>query len=228
MDMGSNFPAKIKIKLLGLFIVAYGFFYIFPNLYARWEPATLPMTWLDNSIPLIPFTFLIYTSDYLLILFAIILIKNSDDFRSFSRMMFATLFTCGLFFIFFPTTYPRPTYPIVNNTFIKAAMEFIYVGDSPNNCLPSLHVALTSVSAWSLRRGSKKVLGFFVLWTLAIIISTLTTKQHYFIDVIGGLLVLVAVVMVEKWFVNHFTVKHSPQISDAPNSKIPVEIFPEL
>ncbi|MSP18309.1 MAG: inositol phosphorylceramide synthase [Bdellovibrionales bacterium] len=220
MDLGSNFPFKTKSKLLGLFIIAYGFFYIFPNLYARWDPALLPMTWLDNAIPLIPVTFLIYTSDYLLILFAIILIKNPDDFRSFSRMMFATLFTCGLFFIFFPTTYPRPSYPIVSNTFIKAAMEFIYVGDSPNNCLPSLHVALTSVATWSLRKRSKKLVGFLGLWTLAIIISTLTTKQHYFIDIIGGLLVLVAVAMGEKWFVNHFTVKHYPEISDGQNSKI--------
>jgi membrane-associated phospholipid phosphatase len=88
-------------------------------------------------------------------------------------------------------------------------MDFVYIADTPNNCFPSMHVALTSVSTWSLRGYAPRYFKLFMLWTLAIILSTLTTKQHYFVDILGGLGVLVVVVALEKkgffQYLNHFS-----------------------
>jgi membrane-associated phospholipid phosphatase len=37
----------------------------------------------------------------------------------------------------------------------------------------------------------------FWLWTLTIYVSTLTTKQHYFLDILGGLAVMLIIASLE-------------------------------
>lgn len=211
-----TYQFKRKFKLFAWFLLGYGIFYIFPNFYAPWTPSLLPLTWIDRNVSFLPWTFLIYTSDYLLIFLSILIINEESYFLRFSRMMFATLVICGFFFLAFPTTYPRPAYPISNQWMVQAAMDLVYVADTPNNCFPSMHVALTSVSAWSLRGCAPKYFKVFVIWALAIILSTLTTKQHYFVDILGGLGVLVGVVALEEKFFFHY-LRDFPKI--AKNSK---------
>jgi membrane-associated phospholipid phosphatase len=197
MAADSKYSIREKLKVLAVFALGYGVFYIFPNFYASWKPSQLPLTWIDHSIPFLPWTFLIYTSDYLLILLTVLIIQDKDSFLSFSRTMFCTLFICGIFFISFPTTYPRPPYPVLNSVIIQGAMDLVYLADSPNNCFPSMHVALTSVATWNLRNRDSRLFTVFVIWTLAVIASTLTTKQHYLADVIGGLSAVVVVIVAE-------------------------------
>ena len=197
MAADSKYSIREKLKVLAVFALGYGVFYIFPNFYASWKPSQLPLTWIDHSIPFLPWTFLIYTSDYLLILLTVLIIQDKYSFLSFSRTMFCTLFICGIFFISFPTTYPRPPYPVLNSVIIQGAMDLVYLADSPNNCFPSMHVALTSVATWNLRNRDSRLFTVFVIWTLAVIASTLTTKQHYLADVIGGLSAVVVVIVAE-------------------------------
>lgn len=183
-----------------LFMLAYAVFYIYPNFYAPWQPHMLPLLPIDQNTPFLPWTFILYTSDYYLFLFVILMHKEKESFNSFCRMAFVTLFICGAFFLFFPTTYPRPQYPEVDNWFIAFLMNLIAVADTPNNCFPSMHVALTGVATWSFRDRGPKVFGFLVVWTLLIYASTLTTKQHYFMDIVGGIGVIVFVAILERTF----------------------------
>lgn len=198
MNFRHSYTFAEKFKVFLIFAVAYVIFYIFPNFYATWQPALLPLSWLDKSVPFLPWTFLIYTSDYLLIASTILIISERKSFNSFGRMMFLALLICGLFFLFFPTTYPRPPYPLVDHFLIQAAMDLVYVADTPNNCFPSMHVALTTISAWSLRKRAGWLACSYALWTIAVIVSTMTTKQHYFVDILGGLSVVAVVVMLEQ------------------------------
>ena len=92
----------------------------------------------------------------------------------------------AFFFLFFPTTYPRPVYPEVANAFVAFLMNLVRTGDTPNNCFPSMHVALTIGATASIRHRGKGFFLFFGTWTLLIILSTLTTKQHYLMDICGG------------------------------------------
>lgn len=207
MTADSNYTIREKLKVLAVFALGYGIFYIFPNFYASWKPSQLPLTWIDHSIPFLPWTFLIYTSDYLLILLAVLIIQDKESFLSFSRTMFCTLFICGIFFITFPTTYPRPPYPILDSLIIQGAMDLVYLADSPNNCFPSMHVALTSVATWNLRNRSPRLFNLFVLWTVAVIASTLTTKQHYLADVVGGLSTVAVVILAETKLFSLWTKK---------------------
>ncbi|MCB0406282.1 MAG: phosphatase PAP2 family protein, partial [Bdellovibrionales bacterium] len=188
-----------KLTVFLLYACCYALFYLYPNLYPVWEPQFLPMLAIDRATPLVPWTFLIYTSDYLLIL-TVILWTSREEFNHFARMAFMVLFFCGVFFYLMPTTYPRPEYPNVSSAIVRAAMWLVSAADSPANCFPSQHVALTSICAWSMRRRGSVLHAFYWLWALAIFASTLTTKQHYFCDILGGLVVAVCVTALEYFY----------------------------
>jgi len=198
MSSNPSYSFAEKFKIFLIFAVGYAVFYIFPNFYATWQPAQIPLSRLDKIVPFVPWTFLIYTSDYFLIASAILMISEKKSFNSFGRMMFLALFICGLFFLFLPTTYPRPAYPLVDSFLIQVSMDLVYLADSPNNCFPSMHVALTTISAWCLRRRQFWLSMTYAAWTFAVIVSTMTTKQHYFVDILGGLSVVCAVIMIEE------------------------------
>lgn len=177
---------KYKLILVALYAVAHGFFYVYPNLHPWFEPRQLPLLSLDRSIPFLPWTFWVYTSDYVLILSVVVLLREKAHFDAFARMAFGVIIGCGLFFLFYPTVYPRPSYPETGSSLLGAPMRFIQVVDTPGNCFPSMHVALTGISAWALRLRSRRLAWIYGLWTLAISLSTLTTKQHYLWDIAGG------------------------------------------
>lgn len=191
---------KYKTFLFILFMLGYAVFYVLPNFRPVFPPMLLPRTPADFFFPLVPWTFLIYVSDYFFIFFTIAMLKD-EAFHSFSRMMFASLVICGAFFLCFPTTYPRPPYPPADNAFVNWVMGLVGAGDTPLNCFPSMHVTLTAVSAWSLRQRGPGVVLFFLAWAIAIFVSTLTTKQHYFTDILGGLAVAFTVAVMERLFV---------------------------
>ena len=88
----------------------------------------------------------------------------------------------------------------MSNPIVAFTMALINVADTPMNCFPSMHVALTGVAAWSVRNRGPKVVSLFCLWSLAIFASTMTTKQHYFFDIVGGLGVIVTVVVFDWAF----------------------------
>jgi membrane-associated phospholipid phosphatase len=190
-------PWRYKLPLLGIFILAFGVFYLYPNAFPLFEPRYLPLLRIDRMTPFLPWTFLIYVSDYLLIFLPFLLIKEKEPFNAYVRMVFGAVVGCGLFFLFWPTAYPRPPYPKVDNLLIAGAMNFIAAADNSTNCFPSMHVALTGVSAWAMRIFGKKIHLVFWLWTLAIFVSTMTTKQHYFLDIVGGVVVMVLVAATE-------------------------------
>ncbi|MBI4041607.1 MAG: phosphatase PAP2 family protein, partial [Deltaproteobacteria bacterium] len=90
-------------------------------------------------------------------------------------------------FFFFPTVIERPTTSL--DGWAGSAFSFLRWIDQPVNCFPSQHVSLCFVVAlgfWNYRRW---ISIFFLFWAIAISLSTLTTKQHYFWDVLGGLVV---------------------------------------
>ncbi len=189
---------RYKLSLLGLFSVAYYIFYIYPNFSPLLQPRELPLLYIDRLVPFLPWTFVVYISDYLLFAALIIMVKDLGEVNSFARIAFGILFISGLFFLFFPTTYPRPDYPVEKNALVTFIMNLVENADTPNNCFPSLHVAMTAAAVWCVRRFHRKWFSIFAVWGLAIFVSTLTTKQHYFIDILGGLCVTVTVLSLER------------------------------
>ncbi|HET9241136.1 MAG TPA: phosphatase PAP2 family protein [Oligoflexus sp.] len=148
------------------------------------RPVYLPLTDLDRAIPLLPWTLLIYLSDYLFILLVLLSLKKAEDFSTAFYRMIVGIGLSFVIFLFFPTVYPRPLLPadpLWGETFL-----FLHFLDQPTNCFPSLHVSMTLIAAASMRPSSRGWRAFGWMWALAICLSTLTTRQHYVWDVLGG------------------------------------------
>ena len=95
----------------------------------------------------------------------------------------------------FPTRYPRELFPIPEGTDPLSAgmLQVVRFFDTPSSCLPSLHVAISFASALLVWRERKRIFWALLAWSLVIAASTLTTKQHYLIDVLSGALLAVLV-----------------------------------
>lgn len=88
-----------------------------------------------------------------------------------------------LVFIVWPTTLVQPPAPASDTL----ALALVRWADTPANCLPSLHAALSAVSAAALtlrRNAWVSVLAW--LWALAICWSAIATRQHLSIDIAAG------------------------------------------
>jgi membrane-associated phospholipid phosphatase len=102
-------------------------------------------------------------------------------------------FSC-LIFLFFPTIFPRELYPIPEGTHpaIDAVWFWLRNADAPTNCFPSLHVSTVYLSVFIFLDEQREKFPFFLIWGTLIALSTLPTKQHYFIDIVAGLFLSIA------------------------------------
>lgn len=177
----------VKKRVLVWSALAFALGYSALGTWSWSTPAYLPLTALDAMIPLLPWTLVVYLSDYVFILLVLLSLKQAEDFSAaFYRMIFGIVMSFAIFLIA-PTLYPRPLLP--QDPFWSEIFLYLHFLDEPTNCLPSLHVSITLIAAASLRSPSKPATLGAWIWALAICLSTLTTKQHYVWDVLGGALV---------------------------------------
>lgn len=95
-------------------------------------------------------------------------------------------------FLLFPTTlaaYPAADPGTLSGWLLKRLMQL----DSSQNCLPSLHAALTLLSVYALRRNEPRHAARAVnlmlwLWAILISLSIIVLRRHLFIDLLTGLL----------------------------------------
>jgi len=152
------------------------------------SPTVLELGKIDRLLPVLPWTAWIYAS-YPLLFVAVFFKERCPD--TLSRYMLATLavnFASNLIFVTFPTAIDRSAFvfPGANAGASAALLAWIQSWDQPVNCLPSLHVCTSFLSALVLWRRDRTWFPPALLWALAIAISTMTTKQHLFIDVVTG------------------------------------------
>ncbi len=154
-------------------------------------PAQLPLTALDGAIPFLPASVWLYSSLTLLIFIVFVALPRWLDVRRFAGAIVLATGIAACCFTLFPTAYPRADFVLPPDTPLvhRAAMESLWEVDTPANCLPSLHVALASLCALALAGAcSGRARWAGVAWALAICATTLTTKQHYLLDVPAGML----------------------------------------
>ena len=150
-------------------------------------PHLLPLTPLDTAIPLVPWTIWWYGSGTKAALLAWLMVPNGREARRLWLTLALCALACMVGFVVWPTTFPRELYPLpAGESATLREFADLRDTDSPTNCLPSLHVAL----AWGLAlswapwlRGGRW-LPF--VWAAGVSVCTLTTKQHYVIDVPTG------------------------------------------
>lgn len=157
-------------------------------------PKTLALTYFDHSIPFWVWSFWIYVSYYPFLIISCFLMRNYEQLYRFRNACFATMLLHFAIFFLFPISIDRPV--IVGNDFAAQVGRFIQSVDAPTNCFPSLHVSLTFLAAFIVAKAYKFLAAPFFLWAFAIAISTITTRQHYFYDVLGALIVALSFFMI--------------------------------
>lgn len=144
---------------------------------------------IDGKIPLVPAFIIVYFASYLFWLWGFLLAARQSSrafFGFFVRVMVSLLVTLG-FFCFLPLAIARPE--AVGDGFLSDAVRLLYRIDPPHNLFPSLHCFFSWI-IYTEVRGKKEVplalRLFFCFFSLAVFLSTLFTRQHYLLDVVGG------------------------------------------
>ena len=145
----------------------------------------------DAWIPFIPWTIVIYWGCYIYWAINYILAcrqEKQNAYRFFCADVCSKLI-CLFFYLILPTTNIRPD--IIGNSVFDQLMQLLYHVDAADNLFPSIHCS-TSWFCFIAVRGNPKIPAWYktvsFMVTVAICISTLTTKQHVMVDVAGGIL----------------------------------------
>lgn len=155
---------------------------------------------LDDKIPFVPWTIIIYWGCYVFWIINYIIGCRQHGEKAFRFMSadFLAKLVCLLCFLVFPTTNIRPV--IDENSIWDELMRMLYHVDAADNLFPSIH-CLTSTFCFIAVRGNEEVPKWYkivsFLITASICVSTLTTRQHVLVDVIAG----IALSELSWWFV---------------------------
>lgn len=176
---------KRLLLIAPLFVINWAIFMYLNEMPYR-EPSYLPLTFIDDAIPFLPVTvwpYILMLASNVILPF---LIKEDRLFR-------ATLLAYGvaislniIIWAAYPTAFPRPDLPMgdsLSETFYRWMVDF----DKGTNCFPSGHVTIPAVLVWGLGRQWPNhrpwLYGLLLMGSMTI----LTTNQHYFWDLLGGL-----------------------------------------
>jgi hypothetical protein len=152
-------------------------------------PATLELLPPDRILPFVPWTVWIYLSEALFLAWVVATLREA---KALTRVFLAMTLASGvafLVFFFFPTEISRAAVTGVGRT--ARAFRFLYALDTPANCFPSLYVALAVIAAEGAATQGRLRAKIATVWSGLLVLSALTTKQHYFADVAAGLVLAV-------------------------------------
>ena len=147
--------------------------------------------WLDPLVPFVPWTVSIYLGCFAFWAIFYLYMARAEHCLAFRFFLadFLAKGVCLVFFVLLPTTNLRP--PVPGDGIWEELMRFVYRVDAPTNLFPSIHCLvswLCFVGARSLPRFPRWGVWLTGLTATAICLSTLTTRQHVLVDVLGGIL----------------------------------------
>lgn len=182
----------VCVSLIIIYLIPYGIINHLPL-----HREVIPFILNENYIPFLPWTFIIYSSAFIQALIVIRKIPK-ESLRKIVVVIGCMVILGLLTFLLFPIQYPRELYPD-HSVFVT----FFRITDGAGNCFPSLHVAMSIIIAfcYGLVEKSKIRQSLMWLWTILIIISVLTTKQHYLIDIFGGIIFAIPTIFILKKYI---------------------------
>lgn len=183
-------PKHMALKSIGtmLFISLFfgAYFYLLKD--PAYPTTVMPITFLDRLIGFHPQTLTIYVSLWFYVSLPPTLLATRRELYGYAMAMAGTCLAGLIAFYFWPTAVPAADI----NWALYPDMNSLKSMDASGNACPSLHVATAIFSGiWLhhlLRRFDTPlwILTFNGAWCLAIIYSTLATRQHVALDVLAG------------------------------------------
>jgi membrane-associated phospholipid phosphatase len=204
--------------VLALGVIAF-ILYIVSNHIHIFVPQLLPMLWIDTATPFIPETVWIYISEYVFFIAVYLTCKDMINLNKYIYSIMGLQTVSVLIFMIWPTTYPRDLFPLPHylDAFTYFAFNTLRNADTPASCCPSLHVSSVYLSSFIFIDDQRKKFPFFLIWGTFIALTTLTTKQHYAVDVVSGLIMAVA-----TYWIFHKVVRYqtTPVTLQTPQAKL--------
>ncbi|UUE36242.1 phosphatase PAP2 family protein [Pectobacterium aroidearum] len=148
------------------------------------QGTVLPTSFIDEWIPFSPSAIWLYLSFFIIVPLSYLScpIARLAGLRRATQL---TALIAGAVYLIFPTTMVYPQ--AVGDDFSTRLLQLLQRIDSPQNCLPSLHIALTVLAVWAMSDSQQKVkTGLYLLWGMAIAFSILQLRRHLFIDLVTG------------------------------------------
>jgi len=161
----------------------------------------VPVMALDEWMPVLPWSVWVYFSLWVYICLPQALMR---ELPAMGHYLLGAVVLAGmglLIFIVWPTAVPASDVDWSN----YPTMAFLKEADAAGNACPSLHVAFAvfvGLWLWRVLTRLEAKVGWHWgngLWFLAIVASTMTTKQHVVWDVLSGLL-LGGIVFAGNWW----------------------------
>lgn len=177
-------------RVLGVILAVIGSqtIYTATNHWSMMQAHELPLTHADRAIPLLPWTTFVYLTDLPLCVSTYLHLRHHQARATYTYVLAYVFAVCTLCFLFFPTTYPRHLFPIPQGAAGAGILEWMRAMDTPRNAFPSLHVACCSAAILAFWHQPETRLRdwMHIVWAACIVVSTLTTKQHFLVDVVAG------------------------------------------
>jgi len=158
---------------------------------------------LDVMLPCVPFFLLFYVLAYVQWAGSYIF-HSHDSVRLCYHLAAADIIAkllCLMFFIFLPTQMARPE--AEGSGLFGWGLRLVYAIDNPVNLFPSIHC----LESWICFRSAmmlKKKNGWYIagqgVLTVLVFASTVLIKQHFVVDILGGILVCEIGLFLSKCF----------------------------
>ncbi len=181
-----RFPQHTLLLRLKALLFGWGTVGVVYQLSAQFQGqgTVLPTSLVDEWIPFSASAIWLYLSFFIIVPLSYLSCPMSR-LAGLRRATQLTALIAGVVYLIFPTTM---VYPLVGgDDFSTRVLQLLLLIDSPQNCLPSLHIALTVLAVWAMSDGQQKVkTGFYLLWGIAIAFSILQLRRHLFIDLVTG------------------------------------------
>jgi membrane-associated phospholipid phosphatase len=184
--LASRFRACLELKL-GLYLLLTSIFCVpyFAIQRLPWlHPHKFSSGYIDTAIGFHPVAIYAYQSAYLLIPMFPFLATTREDLLRFTKGFLWLCAVCFFAFLVFPVLGPRPEHAQGNRM-----TQIVFSYDKNLNVFPSLHVGLAVYSVlfgFTIARGCQQLRWLAMvgaLWAGLIMISTVATRQHYFVDI---------------------------------------------
>ena len=138
--------------------------------------------------------------------FSLLYFLVTDEKKSMKTLAHGLVLTYAIalpFYLFVPVNNVYMYYNIDSalEAVIPTVERFFYSMTTQNNCLPSLHVAMTILIAWSVRlTGNKKFSYFAYFCMVSVILSVIYLAIHWILDVVCGILLAATVIAILHHF----------------------------
>lgn len=159
--------------------------YVFLLRHPAYPVTIIPSTALDRLIGVESLTLPFYLSLWLYVSLPPMLMTSRQAVVEYGAWIGGLCLVALVIFYFWPSTVP----PANIDWARSPGMGFLKGVDAAGNACPSLHVATAAFSCfWLHQRLPGRALRLFsAAWCVAIVYSTMATKQHMALDVLGGI-----------------------------------------